>query len=474
MTLGQDLDLKFSDIANQFEASAVKYGEAYAKAQLAEMVAQEATTRADAAQARADEAYALAVKNASGNPTAAVPGGYGPSNVAFVDSLDSVKNSVRACGGLVLDGASDASDLQNHWNYYQAIQLLPGTGYLKNHLLAPSRGSWKGSGALTNIKGSKGLKGEYILIQGDHVTISDTRFTGGTEEQLGDTLADGTKSPGVAHIRANVPEKLSDFITGEDACFCMFNIISSQAHGDGVVVEGFNARDTKVHTIHVHDAAGRGYFLNSPDGKFYDLVSGSSGSHGLETGNNSANLHISGKFWYSGDGKDGTKGDGIRLGGSRHTLNDWEAQDNDLAGLRVLGNLIRIGIGLADSNSFNGGQGYSGRHSGVEIGLLPATSATAYGSPSGGFNIKLSDVDAWDKGEGSRKGLWCQKNGITIRSGVAHLNLVNIQTGSTESTATHRNLQGGVVFLGGQNSINSSTVTLSSVMSHGVELKKTA
>jgi hypothetical protein len=164
-------------------------------------------------------------------------------------------------------------------------------------------------------------------------------------------------------------------------------------------------------------------------------VAGTSGSHGLELGTSSANWHVSGKMWYS-------DGDGWRIAGARHTLNNVEAQDNDLAGFRLICNLLAISNWLADSNSYSGTK-YTGWHSGLEVGLLPATSATAQGSASGGYNINIGTGRAWDKNEGSRG--YNQKYGVVFRSGVRGITMTNVQTGAPSDS--HRNLTDGIVFL---------------------------
>jgi hypothetical protein len=75
--------------------------------------------------------------------------------------------------------------------------------------------------------------------------------------------------------------------------------------------------------------------------------------------------------------------------------------------------------------------------------LLPATSATAQGSASGGYNINIGTGRAWDKNEGSRG--YNQKYGVVFRSGVRGITMTNVQTGAPSDS--HRNLTDGIVFL---------------------------
>lgn len=414
---------------------------------------QEAYDAALEARRVADEALEAASGAVTGG---AGGGGYGPNFYAAADAPDSVKDAALKGKGYVSVGEDDSSIIQYLMNTYGRTELSQGTFRLRKSIDVPARRHLRGSGPSTNITGlgevknSDGtikfpaLSGQYFLAQHDHSWFSDFMLSAGDE------------ASGTHHINTNVTDQ-NGFSTGADACTIMERIVSRYAKGDAFIVQGFNNRDSKISKLHAWNATGRGFNLNSPDGRASDIVSGSAGTHGLELGTSSANWHVSGKFWYS-------DGDGMRIAGSRHSIDDVEAQDNDLAGIRVIGNLIGLHNWLADSNSYNGTK-YTNWHSGLEVGLLPATAAGTPGTASGGYNISVSNGRSWDKSEGGRG--FNQRYGVLLRSGIRNFVMTNIQTGGP--TDTHRNATGGIYFLTASD-LNHSQNFVTACMNHGVRM----
>ena len=394
------------------------------------------------AQKTADDA----LEAASGEVTGpAGGGGYGPEVLACADAPEAVKRAVKAAGGQVSTGGDDAPAFQNLVNLYGNPRWI-GTMKLGSTIGVPKWRYIQSYGPSNYVTGLSTLSGQFFLAQHDHTWFSDF------------TISAGDEAAGTHHINTNVADQ-SGFSTGADACTIMERIVSRNAKGDAFIVQGYNNRDSKISKLHAWNAVGRGFNLNSPDGRASDIVSGTSGSHGVELGSSSANWHVDGKMWYS-------DGDGARVDGARHTIK-IEGQDNDLAGVRIIGNLIEIHSWLADSNSYSGTK-YTNVHSGMEIGLLPASMTNGVwsaGTTKGGYNITVSGGRAWDKNEGGRG--YNQRNGVLIRSGVRGLIMTGVQTGAPADT--HRNATGGIVFLTASD-LNHSSNFVTACLSNGARM----
>lgn len=371
-------------------------------------------------------------------------GGYGPNWIAALDAPRAVQNAVRASGGVVSGGGDDSSFVQSLAGSYGQVRLTEGTFRFGSTVLPPKWRHIQGSGPATYITGLISLSGAFFRSTHDHNWYSDF------------TLSAGAEAAGTHGIDTNVTDQVG-FATGADACTLIERIVTRNIKGDSVIIQGFNNRDAKLSKLHLWNSVGRGLVLASPDGRATDVVVGTAGSHGIELTNQSANWHVQGKSWYS-------DGDGVRVAGARHTLTNIEAQDNDLAGIRIIGNLIELSSWLADSNS-NSGTTYRGVHSGLEIGLLPATAAGTPGAASGGYNISIMGGRAWDKNEGKR-GV-NQRYGVLVRGGVRNLVMVGVQTG--QSTDTHGNLTGGIKFLTASDITHPSNY-ISACMDNGVRM----
>lgn len=348
-------------------------------------------------------------------------GGYGPNWLAASDAPDAVKRAVKASGGVVSSGGDDAPAFQTLVNNYGNPRWT-GTMKFGATVLPPKWRYVQGSGPSDSVTGLASLSGAFFRSTHDHNWYSDF------------TLSAGQEAAGTHGIDTNVVDQVG-FSTGADACTLIERVVTRNIKGDSIIIQGFNNRDAKLSKLHLWNSVGRGLVLASPDGRATDVVVGTAGSHGIELTNQSANWHVQGKSWYS-------DGDGVRVAGARHTLTNIEAQDNDLAGIRVIGNLIELSSWLADSNSYSGTK-YTGVHSGLEIGLLPSPAAGTPGTASGGYNITIMGGRSWDKNEGKR-GV-NQRYGVLVRGGVRGLVMVGVQTGMT--TDTHGNLVDGIKFL---------------------------
>lgn len=383
--------------------------------------AREAHERADVAHERLD----LVEQQLASWPTGGTGGGFGPDTVAGADVLDSIKAAVRAGGGSVSPGTGDDGQLlQDTVTRHGRLQMI-GTLRTAQTIRPPARRMIVGTGPATNVVGLAGLSGAFFLSTADHNWYSDF------------TVSAGAEAAGTHHIHTNITSA-TGFSTGADACTVIQRIVSRNAKGRPVIVEGFNNRDAKLNALHCWNAA-QGVLLNSPDGRAHDLIAGTcGGAAGIELGSSSANWHVAGKSWYS-------EGDGILADGSRHTLLDVEGQDSRRAGIRLVGYEIELLGWLADSNSWWSGSPVTGVNSGLELGLTPASmSGTTWspGTAKGGYDLVVGPGKAFDKNEGKR-GVQ-QRFGVLARPGIRGLSMTGVTTGAVGG---HQNLIDGIKFL---------------------------
>lgn len=345
---------------------------------------------------------------------AAVGGGTGLAVVAASDApAGLIAGATYAC-----DGVDDQAQIATALAAHGVVLLTEGTFSIAETIEMPQAATLIGSGAgTTELVGASGLSGEFISITSDHCTVAYMTISAGAEASANGIVSNATSSSG--------------FTTGADQCTTLTHLVLRNIKGDGIVMSGSNNRDCKISQIHVWNATGRGYHFNCPDGSAHQIVAGTCGSHGVELGTSSSNWRISNaKSWYS-------DGDGFLIQSVRHTLSQIEAQDNELAGIRILGGFVTINGFLADSNSWYGDTSLQNVHSGVEVGR------TSAGSASGGYNVVLSNGQAWDKNETSRGR--CQRSGIRLRSTVRDLVLSNVSTGNG-SGGSHSNYTTGIEF----------------------------
>lgn len=399
-------------------------GEAAEKAaQLAEQSRREAAdaaTKADDAAEEAAAAFELA-----GQAAGAGAAGSGPEWVAAFNAPAAVKDWVRNGGGKVaVDSGPISTEIQATIDSFGLVRLTTGKFPLATAPVLRQGNAMYGSSSRSELTAAPGLSDQFILVTGDHVWVSDLMITG-TDAAAG---TDG--------LHVAVADK-TGFLTGSEACFVATRLVirRTPTGGDGVWLEQTFTRDTNLSMIHVANSGGRGFYLDSPDGKYNQLVSGSSRSHGVEVGKTAGNSRFStSKMWYAG-------GDGFRDGGFRSSGVGVEAQDNHLAGFRFLGGMGEW-VGLsADSNSND--VNWPGRHAGIEVGLYEATGIDKPGGVYGGNDLVIVGGQSYDKNEAKRG--FRQGYGIRLAPGIRGLQLMGLGTG--DPAGTHHNLYGGVVFV---------------------------
>lgn len=341
-------------------------------------------------------------------------GGYGPNWVAAASAPTAIKNAVTSAGGYVCDGTGDQAEIMTALTAYEAVYLTEGTFNIASSINMPQGRALFGSGIrATRLNGASGLSGQFISITSDHTQVARMTISGNGQTANG--------------IDANVTSQ-TGFTTGADACVVLNELVLRNIGGDGIIMRGSNNRDSKVQNIHVWNASGSGYLISCPDGSMMQCIAGTCGNHGFEV-TSASNWRISQcKSWFS-------DADGFYLNGTRCIFESLEAQDNALAGIRIVGNLCTLTNFTADSNSYEGSAN-DNIHSGLEIGRL------ANGTNSGGFSITVNGGQAWDKNESSRG--YKQRAGVRVRSGVRGLTLIGVDTGNP--TGTHHNVTDGIIF----------------------------
>lgn len=353
---------------------------------------------------------------------AAPPGGASgglPFYVAASNAPTAVKTAVSAAGGAVCDGTADQVEINAALTTYKNVVLTEGDFNITASIVPPRGRSLRGAGAdATRIYAQSGLTGSLISITVDHVSVYQLGLNGNA------ISADG--------INANVTSS-TGFATGADACVVLDDIVMRNIAGNGVVMSGSFNRDSKLSKVHVWNATGKSFVFDCPDGSATQCISGSPGSHGFHFTTNSANWRVSNsKSWFA-------VGDGFWIQGARNRVDACEAQDNQWAGFRVNGSLIALDGVTADSNSWVTANANANVHSGIEIGR--AFDGTTF-TNSGGFDISLTNVMAWDKNESARGR--AQRSGIRVRTGARGLHIDGFTTGDT--AATHFNVTAGIEF----------------------------
>lgn len=437
-----------ADIGEQLRAAAEQVQDNIEELGLTGEARDTAIENAQDAADRAHERLDLVEQTLASWPTGGSTGGggYGPDTFAGANIPDSERAAVLAAGGkATTNQGDDAQQAQSIVNEHGRLSWV-GQLRLNKTITPPARRMIVGLGPAAEVVGLAGLSGAFFLSTHDHNWYADFTISGGAE------------AAGTHHIHTNLTDQ-DGFSTGADGCTIIERVVSRRAKGRPFIVEGYNNRDAKIRDLHAWDAA-NGILLNSPDGRAHDIVAGTCGGNaGIELGTGSANWHVSGKSWYS-------EGDGVRAAGVRHTLIDIEGQDNRRAGIRLVGNLLQLDDWTADSNSYWSSSPTPGWHSGLELGLLPATGAGVFGTASGGYNLTIGQGQAWDKMEGGRARN--QRFGVVARSGIRNLIMFGVNTGAS-ATDSHANLIDGIKFLTASD-LNHPSNYVTGCSSHGVRV----
>ena len=329
-------------------------------------------------------------------------GGYGPSTVAASDTPAAIRDAVATAGGVVCNGTADQTDIQTLLDTYRRVDLTQGTYHLSAGITLPPKTTLVGAGPATILRGSAGMTGTAMIAiasNGDHCQVRDLQIDG----------SDATAKTG---IQADITSQ-TGFATGSDACLILDNLLLRRIPGDGITMTGPYNRDSKLTRIQVWQAQGRGILIDCWDGSASMVITGDSGSHGIMLDTTSTSWRLDNcKSWYS-------SGDGIRIYGWRHTLVACEGQDSQLAGIRVLSDMVTLDACLGDSNSYPAATNV---HAGIEIGRLPGDWNYA-----GGMDVTIMGARAADKNEGARG--YHQRAGIRVRGGVRGLALIGGSTG---------------------------------------------
>lgn len=342
--------------------------------------------------------------------------GPGPNWIAANNAPTAIKNMVTAAGGQVCDGVDDQIQFATQLTAYAHVRFTEGTYNFSGTLTIPARRYLQGSGPGSIIAGAAGATGRLIYLTGDHPWLSDFRIDGGGE------------AAGTHHIEANITSN-TGFTTGEDACPVIERIISRNAKGDGIRIDGTYARDGKINSCHVWNATGNGYFVGTADGTIVQCIAGTCGGNGFELASDSGNWRLTNcKAWYSDK-------DGFRVDGTRHTLVGIEAQDNAFSGIRIISDVTTLTGWIADSNSYEGTT-YDNVYAGLEIGL------TETGASNGGYDCSIGTGTSWDKNESARG--FKQRSGVRLRSGIRGLTMVGVGTGNPASN--FKNVTAGIEF----------------------------
>jgi hypothetical protein len=402
-----------------------------------------ASLAAVAAQSTADNALATAeAALAGGGGGGGGASGVGANWVAASNAPAALKTAIAAAGGAVCTGTNDHTAILAKLAAYKSVQLTEGSFYIGGTILMPQGRCLSGVGIrATELIGASGLFGQFISITSDQCEVHHMTITAGGE------------AAGTHGIHVNVTNQ-TGFTTGADSVYWLSYLVGRLIKGDGIFVEGSNAREGKLQMIHMWNCVGRGYYLNAADGNGSQLIAGTCGPVGFELGTSAGNWHlVNCKSWYN-------DGDGFLIQGVRHTLDTLEAQDNQEAGIRILGNIISANGITADSNSYDnsGATDLTNVHSGIVIGR------TRTGTSSGGYDIQGTGWQSWDKNEGGRG--YKQRSGIRVRSGARGVCVIGFTTG--DPAGTHHNVTAGIEFDSPADQTHSSNVFIG--VSHHVAM----
>lgn len=348
-------------------------------------------------------------------------GGPGPNWVAANNTPTALKTAITNAGGYVCDGTSDQTEINTALSTYKMVVLAEGQ-FNVSGTITPGQGrSLIGSGPTsTIINTASGLSTNAVIsVTTDHVRLMGFKI-------------EGSSGFGGDAINVNVTSS-TGFLTGSDACFIAADIVITNPNGIGLVMSGTFNRDSKITRVHVWNGDSDGFYLNCPDGSMTQCIAGTCAGNGFQMTSSASNWRVANcKAWFSDK-------DGFILAGARNRVDSCEAQDNAWAGFRVIGSMIALNGVTADSNSWETGNVNANVHSGIEVGRT--WNGTTAGT-SGGFDVVISNVMAWDKNESSRGR--AQRSGIRCRTGLRGLVLDGFNTGDPAST--HYNVTNGIEF----------------------------
>lgn len=343
--------------------------------------------------------------------------GFGPNWVAASNAPAYIRQAVAAAQGVVATGTNDHTTINTALASYKSVYLTEGTFVFGGSAALPSARSVFGSGTATKVTGVSGQSAPLFTIATDQARLSSMWI-------------DGTGTTSSCHgVDVNVTSS-SGFAFGVDASPQLDNLILSNVQGDGVRIQGTYAKSGKVARVHVFNAAGRGFYLNSGGGSIDQCAALNCGSHGFMLDTSSTNWRVNNSKAYF------NTVDGFNVAGQRHTLTCVEAQDNKQSGFRLVCTQSSLVGFLADSNSWASANANTNLHSGVEVGR------NADGTSTGGLDITITGGQAWDRNDSSRGR--AQRSGIRVRTGARGLSIIGVTTG--DSTGSLYNVTAGIEF----------------------------
>lgn len=348
----------------------------------------------------------------------------GPNWVAATNAPTALKNGILNAGGLVCNGTNDNVNINNALAAYKTVFLTEGTFTLGGSITPVQQNTLIGSGYGTRITGISSLSAPFISIANASASVDRIRIT---QLYLDGSNVSSTNCHG---ITVN-PTSSTGAIIATEAGVALDNLFIKSMPGDGIQYTGSLAGGGQVARIYIYGCGGRGFYTSSIEGSLNQLHVENCVNNGLMFDTGSADWRVNNVK------ASGNTLDGFLINGSRHNLVNVEAQDNKQAGFRFIGTQCSLTGFTADSN----GQTNAGKHCGVEVGLN-TNNTTGATTATGGTGISISGGQAWDR---NPAGTRTQRSGIRVRSSVAGLTLVSVDTG--DQAGSLFNATNGIEFL---------------------------
>lgn len=372
--------------------------------------------------------------------TADVQKALGPNWVAASNAPSTLKNAISAAGGFLCSGSGDQTQVNAALAAFKTVFLTEGTFTLSDTVTLTQQGSIIGSGYGTKITGTSSLAKPFFTVTTDRVRLTQMYLDG-----------TGIASTSCHGIQVN-PTVSTGFIITTEAGIALDNLFIKTMPGDGIQYTGSLAGGGQVARVYIYGCGGRGFYTSSVEGSLNQLHVENCTGNGVMFDTGSADWRVSNVK------AAGNTIDGFLINGSRHNLVNVEAQDNKQAGFRFIGTQCSLTGFTADSN----GQTNTGKHCGVEVGLN-TNNSTGATTATGGTGISISGGQAWDR---NPAGTRTQRSGIRVRSSVAGLTLVGVDTGDPAGSLF--NATNGIEFLTATDV--TATTNMVSAISHRVRV----
>lgn len=282
------------------------------------------------------------------------------------------------------------------------VRLTAGTYNCSGAVRLGRRISLLGVGRATILKAT----GSWSAYDGSQYGAIIEPADGGTDKTLVGFLAlDGNRWEGgdTLGIYYNITSK-DAFDEGPDAGHYFTDLYIYRTKRHGFHIKGTNMRATKVTRIRVYNVGAEGeteahgFFIDSPDGMFSQIETGSSSGYGILV--EGANNHFTNcKAWFSDL-------NGWHISSVRGVYSACVAQDNAGHGFYIGSGPNSLTSCHADSNSWES--------------AAPAATHDGFHIPWGG-RIQLIGCSSYDKDEGGR-GNW-QRYGFYVGGSAEHIQI---------------------------------------------------